>query len=197
MYANDLKAMDAHVVLVEQDTLLASELAYGLTGLFQMISLIVCAVLFIRWFRRAYENLPPLTGYEGNEHPRWTLWGFVVPVLNLFAPRRMMREVWDQTYRAWIEKSSPSQELRMPWDLVNPWWGLFLGWSVLSNFAGRLTWSADTAGKTLDAVHFGMVADTIGVVAALVAFLLVRNISTLQSQLAHQATAAGGVTESQ
>jgi uncharacterized protein DUF4328 len=62
-----------------------------LAGLFHA-AVITTEVLFLIWFRRARINAE--RGCWQSRARPWTLWGWIVPVANLWIPFQIMRDVW-------------------------------------------------------------------------------------------------------
>jgi hypothetical protein len=177
-------APDANVTELD---LVPSEIAYTVSGLAQLVAFVVCAVLFIRWFRVVYENTATISGAETAHKPSWTLWGFVVPFLNLIRPQQLMREAWTACENAWAHDPSHAIGLLRPTDPVNLWWGFFLATNIVSNAAGRLAWDATSAADTLNATWILMVADVLDLAAAFVAIKLVNEMTLAQKPLLEQA----------
>jgi len=177
-------APDADVAELE---LVTSELVYGLSGLGQLVALVVCAVFFIRWFRVVYENTAKITGAETAHDPRWTLWGFVIPFLNLIRPQQLMREAWAACEHAWSHDPSHALGVVRPTDPVNLWWGFFLATMLFGNLAGRLSWNATAAADVLNTTWFLMVSDVLDIAAAFVAVKLVNEMTRAQGPLLEHA----------
>ncbi|MBB4036727.1 hypothetical protein GGR21_002633 [Dysgonomonas hofstadii] len=60
-------------------------------------------IMFIRWFRRAYLNLGIITN-ECFHDDSWAVKGWFVPVLNLYIPYQIMKELYDKTNSYLLEK---------------------------------------------------------------------------------------------
>jgi hypothetical protein len=95
----------------------------------QGVMLILTAIAFVTWLYRARANLRAF----GTRHLRysrnWTVFGFLIPILNLFRPYQVTREVW--------QASDPSTTDPFEWKaiktprLLQAWWGTFISFSVL------------------------------------------------------------------
>jgi len=95
---------------------LANRSRLQLVGAIQVFVYVATALAFLRWFHRVHGNLPGLGGRDLKYTPGWAAGGFFVPVLNLFRPLQVMREVW--------HASDPS---RLEQDLApdGPTWATF------------------------------------------------------------------------
>lgn len=178
---------------VEQLELVTPELIYSVVGLGQLVAMVVAAVLFIRWFYLAYSNLADLSDQSATHAPKWTAWGFFVPILNLVRPQQLMRELWSTSCDRWQQEPSRVVGLTLPTDHVNLWWGLFLATSFIGNVIGRAFWDATTAQDTLRAAWATSFADAFDIGAAVVAVFLVRSVTQLQRPLLDHAPAGPSV----
>jgi hypothetical protein len=86
---------------------------------------IACVVLFCVWFHRAYGNLLALGEPRLRFAPGWAPGSFFVPILNLFRPYQIAREIW--------QKSGGDSG-----GLVAAWWTLFLTSGAVGLLDGRL-----------------------------------------------------------
>src|SRR5688572_7919608 len=71
----------------------ASDRRQQLVGVAQVLALLAGAVAFLRWLRVAYGNLPAL-GVVPRFSRAWAVAFFLVPILNLFRPYQVVRELW-------------------------------------------------------------------------------------------------------
>lgn len=102
-------------------------------------------VAFILWFRRAYFNahrfaLTPLRYSEG-----WAAASWFVPVLNLFRPVRIMRELWYETI-AFLRFRSPYFPPGNIQYMISLWWFTWL----ISNWIGNVSFRISLKSKTVD-----------------------------------------------
>ncbi len=102
--------------------------AYQALAVSSGLVILTIPIAFLIWIHRAYRNLPSLMAESLHFSPRWAVGCFFVPILNLFRPYQIMREIW--------RESDPSRP-RNVGDSLEPvkesssavvgwWWGLFL-----------------------------------------------------------------------
>lgn len=88
---------------ISDEAATANDLREQIIGVTYMIVLLVSAVTFIQWFRRAYFNLHQrvvnLSHSEG-----WAAGAWFVPILNLFRPYQIMKELFVETKKLLIQK---------------------------------------------------------------------------------------------
>lgn len=165
----------------------ANDARQQIIGILQMVAMAANAVAFLVWFHRVHKNLPALQGRELKYTSGWAIGGFFVPILNLFRPLQVMREVWHGSNPTTLERDQMDDgpmvrnQLGTP-ALVGFWWGLFLTASFLGNLIFRLALSNDHSIDDLQRMTFLLVAsDVLDVPAVLVAVRLIGRITEWQS----------------
>jgi hypothetical protein len=97
-------------------------------GTFYSIASLISAVTFIMWFKRAYHNLhqkaDSLLYTEG-----WTIGSWFVPIINLYRPYRIMKELYVKT-KELLEKGGFLASYTTSY--VNLWWAFW----IISAFIG-------------------------------------------------------------
>lgn len=161
------------------------EIANGSRSLLTVLELgvtVLTAVAFIRWMWRAYENLPAV-GVQVDYSLGWTVGAWFVPVLGLFRPYNIMREIWQRTQRmAYGYVTSHS--------LLRVWWMLFLLRSVVGLAGAAVTGIPRTVNdmQTQLLVLAGISLFDIPALAA--AIQVIRRISDFEQQLRLQVQVA-------
>lgn len=132
-------------------------------------AVLVTGVLFIVWLYRAHHSrvLDPARLRHGSG---WAIGGWFVPVLNLWRPCQMVRDV----YRTADASGRDSA-------LVLTWWLAWLGAQGLHLLAGQLVETTGPVGQeTMDdlvrATDVGIMAATVDLAAAALAILVVQQV---------------------
>ena len=60
----------------------------------QLVLILVAGLLLIAFTRRAYRNLPALDVVGLRLSRRWAIVGWLIPVVNLFVPKRLLDDTW-------------------------------------------------------------------------------------------------------
>ncbi|MFI7010155.1 DUF4328 domain-containing protein [Streptomyces sp. NPDC050145] len=145
---------------------------YGQAGDLQVYTFAVTAILFLVWFFRVRRNAEVFEPHGHTLARPWVVFGFVVPIANLWYPRRVAADVWDASAR----------EDRTSHALLNWWWA---GWLVASNL-GFLADSWSEGAKELsdvqDATAAVVFTDALDIVAAVLAMRFVRALTRLQNR---------------
>jgi hypothetical protein len=134
----------------------------------QLLAYIVTAILFIRWFHRAYRNLDALAA------PRrhgigWAIGGWFVPILGLWRPKQIANDIW------W--GSAPEGEAQRASGLLLVWWLGYIVTSVIANIAFRATLSGDETEDIQRADYAYLVSDFLDAVVGVLAILVVMRIT--------------------
>lgn len=100
----------------------------------------------------------------------WAVGCWFVPIINYFKPFQAMRELW----RASL--GTPAWRGQPTWTVLGWWWATWLGFNILGALQGT------ASGPDLDAIRrsdaIGLLSVTLGIVAALLAIQIVRQVSS-------------------
>lgn len=146
---------------------------YAAAGYTQAATFIATAVVYLVWFLRVRVNAEVFNPFGHSKKRAWAGWGWFVPVVSLWFPRRVMLDIWDA--------SSPAGTRASHW-LVNAWWTLWLV-SLLTSRVGYSTYSdSETAEEIRDAVGQVLVSDVTDIAAAVLALLVVLRLTRMQHE---------------
>jgi hypothetical protein len=136
----------------------------GFCGLIVLLAFVTSTVAVCMWMHRVYRNLP-VVGATGLKYsPAWAAGAWFVPILSLFRPYRIVREIW--------QVSTPG----VPWGVVNLWWALFL----TANWSGVLVGRTSFGGGLDEWLDAGV--NVIAIVAATLMLVIVRRITAGQER---------------
>jgi len=109
---------------VTQQDIAMNDIRVYAVGIIYLLAHIVSGIFFIRWFRRAYFNLhlvaKSLTHSEG-----WAAGAWFVPILNLFRPYEIMKELYQET-DIYLSKKKVSPKVNLSTNVVSLWWTLYV-----------------------------------------------------------------------
>jgi len=142
---------------------------------------VATAVAFLAWLFQARANLRAFGVRRLSYSRGWVVWGFFVPLVNLFRPYQVIREVWQgsdpQSHDDFSWRSLPVSKL------LPAWWVLFVGWVVLQLM---VLLSNTGAGVNLAKLQLSRglttLADVCAAVSAFLACFLVARISNAQQE---------------
>ncbi|WNJ19028.1 DUF4328 domain-containing protein [Pontibacter sp. G13] len=120
--ADDLSPeMKSAVLFMNQTTQIYFVAEFLLTNVYQL-AFLVCGIIFLMWFSRAYQNLNILTG-ETDRAQGWAIGSWFIPLVNLWVPFRIMCEFFEKTHRKLTEHGAISNP-PSKWipGVVRGWW---------------------------------------------------------------------------
>ena len=166
-------------VVSEEEEFFYALVAIG-SGLLYLIVYISTAVLFLMWVHRAYKNLQPLGAPRVESTPGWAVGYFFIPIVNLFYPYRIMRELWRKSDP---EVQDPDHYLALPQStpaILPLWWAAWLVSSFLDQLVFRLSMNNDAPSDLIWITKLGILAGVINIVSAILATLVVVGIDKRQ-----------------
>lgn len=145
------------------------------------ITLIVSFVTFIKWFRRAYYNLhlrvKHLSFKEG-----WAAGSWFVPIISLFRPYQIMKELYLETKELLTEKGiSFNQGFNTK--ALGLWWTLWIISNIIGQFEFRYSMNAYTIEELSILTVASMINNIIGIPLALLAIKVIRNYANVEPLL--------------
>jgi hypothetical protein len=158
----------------------AAEARHDLVILIQMAVYLVAAVVFIRWFHRAYANLPAV-GIEKLGHSTgWAIGAWFVPIISLFRPKQIADEIW--------RGSDPSLEPDQDRDwrrgkvpvVFGLWWLAFIASGFLVGAGSQLWGGAETYSDVKFAAVLEVTGNALGVLSGVLAYVVVDRTSQRQ-----------------
>lgn len=157
----------------------ANDLRQQIIAFFNGAIYIVCIVLFIMWFRRAYNNLS-LSGREYTKYGEgWAAGAWFVPFLNLGRPYLIMQEIWDKTQRATENLITIKGNKIIGW-----WWVLWLIFNVGSYITLKLLSIGEIDGllkSTIAAIIFNFIE----MAALILLIIIIKNVAVFEKNLQH------------
>jgi hypothetical protein len=145
----------------------------------QVTLFVATAVAFLAWLFQARVNLRAFGVRRPSYSRGWVVWSFLVPLVNLFRPYQVIREIWQasdpRSHDAFNWRSLPVSKL------LPAWWALFVGWGLLELMA---LLSNTGAGVNLAKLQLSRglttLADICAAVSAFLACFVVARISNAQ-----------------
>ena len=170
-----------------------TELLYVGIALLQLFLFIATVVAFLMWLHRAYRNLQALGAAGLDTTPGWAVGYFFIPIVNLFKPYQVVKEVW--------RESAPGAETGASFGgdysrsgtpaLVGWWWAFW----IIANIAGRVSDRATTTAESIEGMLLAswasIASDALFIIAAVLAILVVKRIDDMQEAKFRQLGAQG------
>jgi len=125
----------------------------------------VSVVTFIQWFRRAYANLHTVSNnllYDEG----WAAGGWFVPILNLFRPYQIMKDLYIKT-NSYLSAKLEGYKKVSNEGLIMSWWILWIIGNILGNSILRLSMRAKDMDDYLMLTNLSMISAGLGIPLAL------------------------------
>ncbi|MEO9533128.1 MAG: DUF4328 domain-containing protein [Crocinitomicaceae bacterium] len=153
-----------------------------LITLLSMIAQIVVIVVFIQWFRRAYHNLHKAGVKNLNMTEGWAAGAWFVPIMSLFKPFQIMKDIWIETKKYVSRKSSTlheetDQNSSTDLSTVGWWWGTWIASSISANISAQIARRAFTVEQFMNSNMLALFSDITGIVCI---FLVIKMIKESQ-----------------
>lgn len=158
------------------------ETLQGLLVLMNLGLLLLSAVYFILWARRAYYNLGAL-GVGMDYMDGWVVGAWFVPFIGLYRPYSIMREIWQKTQH--LGYGSVTSH-----GLLRAWWLLFLLRSVVGLLPILAQSAVPSAASIRDGLLVGAFVALFDAAAVLVTVQVIRRITGFEQQMQLQAQVA-------
>ncbi|GAA2784739.1 DUF4328 domain-containing protein [Streptomyces showdoensis] len=150
---------------------LASTVAWSAQGLL----LLATAVLFIVWMFRLRGNADVWAPDLQRRAKGWMIAGWVVPIVAFWFPRGQIVDIWRASRP---EPYGPDRGGEFV--LVNCWWLFFLVSRITGEVGSRVFDRAMTVDELVAGTQWMLAADALDVLAAVLAILLVRRLTSMQ-----------------
>ncbi|MEI5007743.1 DUF4328 domain-containing protein [Streptomyces sp. PmtA] len=155
------------------------ERLYRWSDVATMNTFVACGVVFILWFRRARINAEVFAPDRHSLVRGWAVWGWIVPVVNLWIPRRVALDIWSASAPGAHLGPAPRQSNR----LVNAWWTAWIG-GYVPTLAALTYVNAEGATEMRRQLGLTLVAVLFDIAAAVLAVLVVRRLTSMQHRKA-------------
>jgi hypothetical protein len=168
---------------VTMDEAEASDDRQAVVGGFQLVFWVVTAILFLVWIYRAHRNLPALGASGLKYSPGWAVGGWFIPFLGLWRPYQVTAEIWKASDPDRNDPEGNAWQRAPVSPLLGFWWAFFLASGVIGWFVFRLAFRdpEDLHELRLRSLSF-LAADLIGIAAAILAIIVVWDITSRQEE---------------
>jgi hypothetical protein len=152
----------------------ANDARQGAIAIVRFVIFVLTAICFLCWIYRANKNARQLGATDMRFTPGWAVGWFFVPFANWWKPYGAMKEIWQASVDPASWQTIPRPEI-LPW-----WWACFvIGRIALSASVRYKATVHDISGYITSDVLL-LVSAAIGIPAAVLAIVLVRDIARMQ-----------------
>ena len=150
-------------------------------GIVYSIVYIISAVMFIQWFRRAYFNLHQITNTLKYKEG-WAAGAWFVPVLSLFRPYQIMKDLFIKT-KEYLSVKNLDNNNNLSTEIIGWWWTLWIANNFLSQVVVRYSMRAETIDELTNMTLANIFLNIFGIPLALIAIKMIKNYSSVESLL--------------
>ena len=93
-------------------------------GIIQIIVFVLSAITFIQWFRRAYFNLHLRVNHL-SQSEGWAAGCWFVPIVNLFRPYQIMKELFHETH-FFLKRNDVNTREHLSISSLGLWWTFWI-----------------------------------------------------------------------
>lgn len=180
LHLADEAQQGASVLFVDLE---AAENRHALVGMIQLAAYLVAGIVFIRWFHRAYANLPAVGVEKLRHRTGWAIGAWFVPLLSLVWPKRMADEIWTGS----DPDSGNPESVKVP-GLVGAWWRTFIIGGVLVGIGSNMAGGAETYQQFEIGAMLEFIGNLLGIASGVLAYLVVDRTSERQQKRAAKLT---------
>lgn len=143
-------------------------------------ALLITAVVFMAWFRRAHRNLGALEAYGMQRSSGWAIGAWFVPFANLVMPKRIADEIWRGSEPDTASRNVHRSSGAASGQLVTAWWTLWIAAALVGWVANQLWRAADDTGSSIAATGVSVLHSAVLLAALVAAALVVTRITERQ-----------------
>lgn len=173
-----LRAADGNMTTDEANS---NDLRQQIVGISELLVHVIVIVYFIMWFRRAYFNLHSM-GFYLRYTEGWAAGAWFVPFMNLHAPFKIMKEIWDNTQLR-AQQGSDNVEIK-PSTILGVWWFLWIVTNIAGNVYTRLALRGENSISELISLNTtSIVLDVIDLANVFVIITIIQKVNGFEEQL--------------
>ena len=177
----DLLQTVANGGYISTETATANDTREQIIGIFYLIAYVVSAVTFIQWFRRAYFNLHLKINYL-NHTEGWAAGSWFVPIISLYRPYQIMKEIYQETKELLIKKGIVFNQT-FSISALGWWWALWIISNIIGQFVFRYSMKAESIDELTISTVAGIVGNVIGIPLALITIKVIKDYSNVEPLL--------------
>ncbi len=179
LFSNILEYQLLSSEVISPDIANESDARQQIIAIVHLIVIIISAVTFIQWFRRAYYNLGERIGSLDNSE-YWASLGWFVPFISLYRPYHIAKEIFSET-EEYLEKNLANYKETTSDSKIGIWWTFWIVSNIIGNIAFRISIDADTLESLKIANIFGCLSDISSIPAGIFAILVIKEYAKIET----------------
>jgi len=165
--------------IVTEETIKANDVRNGVIAIIYLIIYFISGVIFIQWFRRAYYNLHQIVKHLSFSEG-WAAGSWFVPILNLFRPFQIMKELFEETKKILTKKGINFDE-NFSINILDLWWGLW----IIDTIIGQIIfhYPSKTIDDLLESNMLNLASNVIVIILGFITVKIIKAYSNLEPLL--------------
>ena len=164
---------------VSDHMLTSNDTREQIIGILYLIVFITSAITFIQWFRRAYYNLNVRTNCDHSDG--WAAGSWFVPIISLYRPYQIMKEMWNKTTS--LIKTKTSDYAENGTMIIGLWWTLWIISNYIGNYVLKSAFKAETIENFLNSTIADMTMSILGIPLAILTVLIIKSYSQKEEKI--------------
>lgn len=160
-----------------QEEATTNDIRHQVIAYTNIVVYIVCMVLFILWFRRAYNNLNLSFKANTKYAEGWAAGAWFVPFINLVRPYFIMQEIWVKTQEATHNLITHKNGKIIGW-----WWVIWIINNIGTNFINRY-FKETNVEELITSTSASIIFNFIELVALALLIIIIKNIMVFEKNL--------------
>ena len=174
----DLLQTAANGGVISTETATANDTREQFIGFIYFIASIISGVTFIQWFRRAYYNLHQRVNHL-SQTEGWAAGSWFVPIVSLFRPYQIMKELYQETKELLVKKGLSINE-NFATGSLGWWWTLWIINSAIGQFVFRYSMKAESIDEFTISTVASMIGNVVGIPLALITVKVIKDYANVE-----------------
>jgi len=163
----------------------------GLLALGELALRALCAIFFLMWLYRSFNNLSVLGARNLEFSPGWSIGWWFVPFANFVMPFKVVRELYSESDPAKRDRSSLSERQPVTNEIIGFWWGTLLAFGIALRVSDGMAGGDNSDPSKYFPVVY-MVGHILMLASAISALVIVKNINKWQEEIIVRKVGAEG-----
>lgn len=166
---------------ITYDDAAANDIREQIIALIYVIANLISGIVFIMWFRRAYFNLHQLVKTLSYKEG-WAAGSWFVPIVNLYRPFQIMKELYIET-KNYINEKVETTQIDLNTKYVGFWWILWIINGIFGQIIFRISRNADNLPELLSLTTLNIIGSLLGIGLCLVTLKTIKDYSKVEGLL--------------
>jgi hypothetical protein len=162
---------------IPMDAAEANDARQGLIGILYLAVVVATGFTFLKWIYRANLNCRGFGASDMEFTPGWSIGYYFIPIMNLFRPFQVMKEIWN------VSRDPVNWKAHRSSPLLGWWWALWILSGALGQICFRTSMNVHSPGSLRDATMASIVSTLSEFPLILVAITMISRIIRMQVQL--------------